>query len=62
MSEAQAARRPSFGVIRVQPRVQRSTVDFSEQKNLDAFYESARKAAQLEREARTSATHDSTNS
>lgn len=59
MSEAQAARRPSFGVIRVQPRVRRSTVDFSEQKNLDAFYESARKAAQLEREARNSAAHGS---
>ncbi|SEI00264.1 MULTISPECIES: hypothetical protein [unclassified Leifsonia] len=59
MSEAQAARGPGFGVIRVQPRERRTTVDFSEQKNIDAFYESARKAAQLEREGRKAAAHKS---
>ena len=58
MSDTQAARRPSFGVIRVQPRAVGATVDYSEQKNVDKFWENARRAAQIEREQRNAAGHD----
>ena len=58
MSDTQAERRPSFGVIRVQPRAVRATVDYSEQKNVDKFWENARRAAQIEREQRNAAGHD----
>jgi hypothetical protein len=47
----------NFGVISVRPRELKEVVDYSEQENVDAFWENARRSAQIERLQRNGAAH-----